>query len=263
MSAPRASALNWTEAKRYLPLLALACLMALVLGMGWHRSLSLGSLVEHRDRLQGLIQEHWVLAPLAFAAFYATVVTLSLPGGAFCTVASGLLFGWLEGGAVAMVGASIGATIIFLIAKSALAETLRKKAGPWLAKLQDGFNQDALSYLLFLRLVPGFPFFVVNLVPALLGVPLKTYLIGTVFGIIPATFAFASIGAGLDSVIGAAKADFASCVAAKGAAACQFTINLSSLLTGELKLAFALLGIVALMPIVLKKWRSKKMKGPK
>jgi len=242
---------------RFAPLLAIAAAMVVVLSMGWHRNLSFVSIAEHRDRLQAVIQDHRLLAPFAYVAFYAAAVALSLPGGAFCTITSGLLFGWLEGGIVAVIGASIGATLIFLIAKTALADTLRAKAGPWLARLQDGFNKDALSYLLFLRLVPGFPFFVVNLVPALLGVPLRTYVIGTFFGIIPATFAFASIGAGLDSVIAAAKQEYGACIAAKGVTACELSLNLSSLLTWELKLAFFLLGTVALIPVVLKKWRRR------
>ena len=114
------------------------------------------------------------------------------------------------------MAATIGATMVFLIARTALGETLSARAGPWLAKLSDGFKEDALSYLLFLRLVPAFPFWFVNIAPAVLGVPLKTYVIGTFFGIIPATFAFASAGAGLDSVVVAAKPEYAACVAEGG-----------------------------------------------
>ena len=125
---------------------------------------------------------------------------------------------------------------------------LSARAGPWLAKLSDGFKKDALSYLLFLRLVPAFPFWFVNMAPAVLGVPLKTYVIGTFFGIIPATFAFASAGAGLDSVVAAAKAEYAACVAAKGAGVCKLNIHASSLVTKELMLALLLLGLVALIP---------------
>ena len=97
-----------------------------------------------------------------------------------------------------------------------MGDTLSQRAGPWLAKLSEGFQKDALSYMLFLRLVPAFPFWFVNIAPAVLGVPLKTFVLGTFVGIIPATFAFASAGAGLDSVIMAAKNEHAACVAAEG-----------------------------------------------
>ena len=106
-----------------------------------------------------------------------------------------------RGAPVTVVAATIGATIIFLIAKSSFGEALAAKAGPWIGKLRKGFQENALSYLLFLRLVPAFPFVVVNLAPALLGVPLRTYVIGTLFGIIPGTTAYSMAGAGLGSVV--------------------------------------------------------------
>jgi uncharacterized membrane protein YdjX (TVP38/TMEM64 family) len=187
---------------------------------------------------------------------YVCAVALSLPGGLILTATSGLLFGWFLGGLAAVVGATLGATILFLVARTAIGEVLTSRAGPWLTKLREGFKDDALSYLLFLRLVPAFPFWLVNIAPAVLGVPLRTYVIATFFGIIPATFAFAAAGAGLDSIIAAAKAEHAQCVAQKGAAACKLSIQASSLVTKELVLALAMLGVVALIPIAVKKWRS-------
>jgi uncharacterized membrane protein YdjX (TVP38/TMEM64 family) len=247
--------------RRALPLLALAAAMAVVFGMGWHKHLTLEGIAANRDRLQGVIAGNFALAVLAYIGLYAAVVALSLPGASVMTLAGGLLFGWAYGGSAALIGATTGATLVFLIAKTALGGTLRAKAGPWVAKLQDGFNDNAMSYLLFLRLVPAFPFFVINLVPALLGVPLPTYVVATFIGIIPGTFAFASVGAGLDSVIAAAKTDYAACVAATGAAACKLTINAGSLITKELLLAFALLGLAALIPVGMKKWKSSYAKA--
>jgi uncharacterized membrane protein YdjX (TVP38/TMEM64 family) len=247
--------------RRYLPLLVLAGVMALVFAMGWHRHLTLEGIAANRDALQATIAKNWPLAILGYAALYAAVVALSLPGASVMTLSGGLLFGWFFGGLAAIVGATIGATAIFLIARSAFGETLRAKAGPSIAKLQDGFKEDAMSYLLFLRLVPAFPFWLINLAPALLGVSLSTYVIATFIGIIPGTFAFASVGAGLDSVITAAKAEFATCVAAKGAAACKLSINAGSLITKELLLAFAALGVTALIPVALKKWRNTRAKS--
>ncbi len=127
---------------------------------------------------------------LAFVALYAAVVALSLPGGAVLTMAGGFLFGWLLGGLASIVGATIGASIVFLIARSALGEFLAARAGPWLSRFRQGFQDDAFSYLLFLRLVPIFPFWLVNLAPALLGVGFVTYVATTFLGIIPGTFAY-------------------------------------------------------------------------
>ena len=117
-----------------------------------------------------------LLAVIAYIALYIVVVALSLPGAAFLTVAGGFLFGLALGASAAVVGATVGATVIFLVARSALGEPLLKRAGPRAAKLAEGFRADALSYLLFLRLVPAFPFFLVNLVPAFAGVRLGTSL---------------------------------------------------------------------------------------
>lgn len=243
--------------KRWVPLFVLVAMAALVVGLGWHRHLSLESIALHRDALKEFLAEHSLLAPLAYAALYTTVIALSLPGGLILTLTGGLLFGCVLGGLLAVTSATLGATVVFLIARSSLGDTLTHKAGPWLAKLRAGFQKDALSYLLFLRLVPAFPFWLVNLAPALLGVPLRTYVLGTALGILPATFAFASAGAGLDSIIAAAKKDHAACVAAKGEQACTLQINAGSLVTKELLLAFALLGLIALIPVVLKRWRER------
>ncbi len=170
------------------------------------------------------------------------------------------MFNWYLGAPAAVIAASIGATIIFLVAKTSFGETLAAKAGPWVAKLQDGFKENALSYLLFLRLVPAFPFFIVNIAPALLGVPLRTYVLGTFFGIIPGTTAFSVAGAGLGSVIEAQNASYAACLAKNPAnpdTACPYTIDTSALVTNELIAAFALLGIVALIPVAYKKWSKR------
>ncbi len=224
--------------------------------MGWHREITLENVVTFRDRFHGLLARHAFLALLAFVVVYIIAAALSIPCGFILTTTGGLLFGWLLGGIAAVIGATIGATIVFLLARSALGEGLTKQAAPWLDKLRNGFKDEALSYLLFLRLVPAFPFWFVNIAPAILGVPLKTYVVATFFGIIPATLAFASIGAGLDSIVAAAKAEYVACVAARGADACKLTINASSLVTKELMLAFVLLGFAALIPVALKRWRN-------
>jgi uncharacterized membrane protein YdjX (TVP38/TMEM64 family) len=242
--------------KRWIPALVLVSIMALVFAVGWHRHLTLENIAAHRASLRAFLADHAVLAPLAYAAVYAATVALSVPGALVLTLTGGLLFGCLLGGLLAVIAATIGATVVFLIAKTS-SETLVDQAGPWLVKLRQGFRKNALSYLLFLRLVPAFPFWLVNLAPAILGVPIGTFVLGTLLGIIPGSFAFASVGAGLDSILTAAEAEHARCIAEKGAANCKLSIQAASLVTPELVLAFCLLGVIALIPVVLKKWRSR------
>jgi uncharacterized membrane protein YdjX (TVP38/TMEM64 family) len=244
--------------RRYgLPLLVGAA-MGLVLYKGWHHHITLETVVAQRDRFQQALEANVALSLIAYVAVYAVLVALSLPCGLIMTVAGGLLFGWLIGALAAMVGATLGATSVFLIARSAVGDTLSERAGPWLAKLSQGFQKDALSYMLFLRLVPAFPFWFVNIAPAVLGVRLRTFVLGTTVGIMPGTFAFASAGAGLDSVIMAAKNERAACVALKGADVCPLKIHASLLLTPELMLALVLVGLVALIPVVLKRWKKRR-----
>jgi uncharacterized membrane protein YdjX (TVP38/TMEM64 family) len=247
--------LAWLACKRFGPITLIMVAMLLVLAMGWHRELSLENIVGLRDRFHHVLTEHRLGSLLIYFGVYVCVAALSLPGGLILTATGGLLFGWLLGGIAAVAAATIGATIIFLVARSALGEGLTTRAAPWIAKLRAGFESHALSYLLFLRLVPAFPFWFVNIAPAILGVSVRTYVVGTFLGIIPATFAFAAAGAGLDSVILAAKREYTSCVAHFGAQACKLKIHASSLITRELLLALVLLGCAALIPVALKKWR--------
>ena len=246
--------------RRWLPLIGLVTLMALAFAMGWHKYLSFKTIGLNYDLLKGFIGEHLLIALMLYVAAYIAVVALSLPGGAVMTLAGGLLFGWQLATPAAVIGATIGATILFLIVITSLGESLAAKAGPLLTKLAQGFKENALSYLLFLRLVPAFPFWLVNLAPALLGVPLRTFVIGTFFGIIPGTLAFSFAGAGLGSVIEAQNAIYKECLAQQAAKAgleCDYTIDTGALVTTELLVAFALLGLVALIPVGIKLWSKR------
>lgn len=239
---------------RFLPLLAIAAGMALVFAMGWHKYLSFSALIEHRASLEAFVARQPVLAVLAYMLAYVAVVALSLPGGAVMTLLGGFLFGWIVGAPAAVLGATVGATIIFLVAKTSLGEGLVRKAGPFVARLADGFAKDAFNYLLFLRLVPAFPFWLVNLAPALLGVRLPTYFAATLIGILPATTVFSIIGAGLGSVLDAQKAAYDACVAG-GGQACSISLSPGDLVTPTLLAGFAALGLLALVPVAIKKLR--------
>jgi len=208
--------------------------------LGLQRYISFEVLRENREVLLTWVQQKGILAGLIYIVIYAVAVAFSLPGGAVMSIAGGFLFGTIWGSIYILIGATLGATALFMIAKTALGDVLRAKAGPWLQKMEAGFRENALSYLLVLRLVPLFPFFVVNLVPAFLGVPLVTYVLGTFFGIIPGVVVFASVGAGLGSIFDAGEA-----FSARG------------ILTPQILTALIGLAVLALIPVVYKKIKAR------
>ena len=246
--------------RRLIPLVVVVAISVVVLVMGWHRQLSFGTLARNHDALREFIALHQAAAVGGYVVLYAGVIALSVPVGFFLTLAGGILFGAVLGGTAAMAGAMIGAIFIFVIAKSAVGEPLLRRAGPFAGKLAQGFRADAFSYLLFLRLVPVFPFWLINLVPALCGVRLATFVAATALGIIPATFAIAFVGAGLDSVIVAQQAAYRSCLAG-GHSDCRLEFHMNAVLTPELLAALAALGILALVPVAVKHLRARKQKS--
>ena len=252
LTAPAAPAPGF-DVRRLWPLAVMAGLFGLAFAMGWHHYLSFTNLYEQRNSLRGFIGDHLVIALLAYIAIYIAATALSIPGGLLLTIAGGFLFGWLEGGIATVIGATTGAFIVFLIVRYSVGNQLAAKAGPLVSKLADGFKKDAFSYLLFLRLVPAFPFFVVNVAPAIFGVPALTYLITTFIGIIPGTLAFTFAGAGLDSVFAAQGVAYEACKAS-GEAHCQLTINPGSLVTHELFIALVALSVISLLPVLIKRF---------
>ncbi len=241
---------------RLIPLAVIVLAMVLVFASGAHHHVSLETLVQHRMVIDAFIATHSIVAVGVYVLIYITVVALSIPGAVFLTIAGGIVFGTLLGGISAVFGATIGATIIFLIARGAGGEVLVRRAGPLATKIADGFCADAFSYLLFLRLVPAFPFFLVNLAPALVGVKLRTFVVATAIGIVPATFAFAFFGDGLDSALTAQTAAYQNCVAS-GGADCRLHFDLAAIATPRLLAAFATLGLIALVPVVVRRLRAR------
>jgi uncharacterized membrane protein YdjX (TVP38/TMEM64 family) len=253
-ASPPAKSTPWL--RRYAPLAVIVLAMVIVFATGAHRQVSLETLVRHRMAIDAFIDAHPVAAVAAFMAVYVVAVSLSLPGASLLTISGGILFGTLVGAGASCLAATTGATIIFLVAKSACGETLIRRAGPLAGKLAEGFRSDAFSYLLFLRLVPAFPFFLVNLVPALVGVRLATFLAATAIGIIPATFAFTFLGSGLDSVIAAQEKAYRACLAA-GRTECPIQFDLGMIVTPQLLAALVTLGVIALLPVVVKRLRAR------
>lgn len=169
------------------------------------RFASLQALAGNCDRLELWVDAHPAAARGAYAGVYFLAIAFSVPVGVVLTVGGGMVFGMLEGTVLTVLAATAGAVAVFLAARSAVGDSLRRRAGPLAARMEKGFRDNALSYLLVLRMLPLFPFWLVNIVPALLGVPLRTYLAGTLLGIIPGTIVFVSVGNGLERVIDAGR----------------------------------------------------------
>jgi uncharacterized membrane protein YdjX (TVP38/TMEM64 family) len=242
--------------RRFLPIVLIVLAMVAVFASGAHRHVSLETLVRHRMAIDAFIESHTLVAVALFIAMYIVVVALSIPGALILSISGGILFGALAGGGANLIGATVGATIIFLVARSACGENLVRRAGPLACKIADGFRADAFSYLLFLRLVPAFPFFLVNLAPALVGVKLSTFVAATVIGVVPATFAFAFFGSGLDSVIATQEAAYRACLAS-GRSECALHFDIGMIVTPRLLAALAALGVIALIPVVVKRVRAR------
>jgi uncharacterized membrane protein YdjX (TVP38/TMEM64 family) len=247
--------------RRLLPLIVAILLGGLACWALGRRGFSLEGLVGHRAAIDAFVTEHRVLAVLTYVGLYIVAVALSVPGALFLTVSGGFLFGAMIGGSAAVIGATIGATLIFLIARSALGESLLRRAGPRVARLAHGFRDDAFSYLLFLRLVPAFPFFLVNLVPAVAGVKLWPFVAATALGVIPASFVYALAGTGLDSIIAAQNNAYQACRAA-GRADCTSTFDARDVLTWQLLAALVALGLLALLPVAVRRLRARRSATP-
>lgn len=187
--------------RRLVPAAVLLLGLALFLLFGLERYFSFEMLSRHHAALVGWVAANTGLAILLFVLAYALVVAFSLPVAIVITPLGGFLFGTWLGAILSVIGATLGSVVLFLAARSALHDVFHRKAGATLARLEAGFRRDSFNYLLFLRLVPVFPFWLVNIVPALLGMRLGPYVLATVIGIIPAAIVYASLGAGLGMVI--------------------------------------------------------------
>lgn len=196
-NGPKAGFSLW----RLVPLAVLAVGLVVFFAIGLDSFLSFEALRENRELLTNFVAGKLAVAALIYVLAYILVVAFSLPAGAVLSLAGGFLFGTVTGSILTVIGATIGATLLFLAAKTAFADVLRAKAGAAAERMGKGFQANAFSYLLFLRLIPLFPFWLVNLVPALLNVRLAIYVIATFIGIIPGTVVFVSVGNGLGAVL--------------------------------------------------------------
>lgn len=227
-------------ARRLIPVCVLLAVIVAFFALGLHRALSLDALRAHRAMLLAYVADHRMAAMLGYLALYVAVVAASLPGALAMSLAGGFMFGAVLGTGLIVIGATIGATLLFVIARTAFGDALRRRAGPFVRKMEEGFRANAFWYLLSLRLIPIFPFFAVNLVPALVGIPLATFVAATLIGVIPGTFVFASFGAGLGEVFD------------RGG-----EVSVGTILTPGIVAGLVGLGVLSLVPVAVKRWRGR------
>ena len=227
--------------KRLAPLFVLVAGLVAFFAFGLEEYLTFDALRENRVWLLEQVENSAVLVGVIYMLIYIAVVAFSLPGAAVMTITGGFLFGQWLGSVYVVIAATVGATILFVAAKTALGDVLRAKAGPFLQKMEAGFRENALSYLLVLRLVPIFPFFIVNLVPAFLGVSLKVFFIATLVGIIPGSFVYATVGAGLGSIFDSGE-----------------EFSPAGILTPEIITALVGLAVLALIPVIYKRIKARR-----
>jgi len=226
--------------RRLIPLGLLLAIAALFMLSGGRHYLTFASLAEHRAFLCDFAAQQGCLAAIGFILIYAGLTALSVPGAMLITLAGGFLFGPWLGAIYALVGATLGASAVFLAARAGLAG-LAERAGPRVQRLKAGFREDAFSYLLCLRLVPIFPFWLVNLVAGASGMALPIYVFATFFGMIPGAFVYAGIGNGVGDLIDT------------GQHPDPYAIFQPNILLPLLGLA-----VLALLPVLYKRWQARR-----
>ncbi|MCR9191126.1 MAG: TVP38/TMEM64 family protein [Gammaproteobacteria bacterium] len=230
------------QIKRWGLVVLLLGLLGLFFYFHLYRYLSFDNLKMHRAILLDWTNQHFFQAILGFMLIYTVAVAISIPGAAFLTVLSGFLFGPLIGSVIVVIAATLGACIVFIAVELAFHDWMEKKAAKWLRSMKQGFQNNAFSYLLFLRLIPIFPFWLINIVPALLGISKRIFITATFIGIIPGSFVYTLVGNGLGHVFDANK-----------------TPTLSIIFEPEILIPILALAILSLVPIAYKRFKRQKI----
>lgn len=237
--------------RRFWPLALIGAGMAAFYFSGVHETISLGTVIREHEALAAAVERNILAVAGAYLGVYVVAVALSFPGASLITIVGGFLFGAVVGALLTVVAATAGASIIFLAARTSIGAALRTRAGRFTARLAKGFEENAFSYLLFLRLVPVFPFWLINVAPALFDVRLRTYVAATAIGIVPGTFAYTLLGSELGGLIEAQEAANPGCAAA---GTCE--IDMGALITPGFIAALLVLAAASLVPVAIKKMRT-------
>jgi uncharacterized membrane protein YdjX (TVP38/TMEM64 family) len=225
--------------KKYFPILLILLISAIAWYFEVYKYFSFEVFKEHQQSLELFIEQKKFLSILIYCGMYILIVSTSIPGASFMTITGGLLFGQWLGTFSTVIAATIGASILFLSARMASSDFLKQKSGSWVSKMKNGFKENAFTYLLTLRLIPIFPFAVINLAAAVFQISLRIFFLSTLIGIIPGSFVYTSMGVALREVI--SQPDFSS----------------GLILNPKILIALGGLGILALLPVLYKKFKKK------
>lgn len=230
---------NNNRVLRYLPLLVIVVVFGLFVWLEGYKLFDLELIQHYHLRIKEKLNEHFFLYVLGFSGLYAFSTAISFPGATLLSLLGGYFFGTFYGGLAILCGATTGACLLFLAAKLAFSDFLRAKVAPYIKRFQEGFHENEVSYLLILRLAPLFPFFVVNLVPAFLNVRFKVYALTTFFGIMPACFIYAGLGAAVENLFELERLD------------------LSFFSRPGIWMPLAGLILLAFLPVVYRQWKKR------
>jgi uncharacterized membrane protein YdjX (TVP38/TMEM64 family) len=242
---------------KFLPLALVLLALAAIFASGLHHKVSFDIFVQYHDELRTFVSERPAAMLGLYALVYVAAVVLSLPLSAFLSTIGGYLFGWLIGGTAASLSATLGATCFFLIARTSLGRPFLRRAGPRIQGFAAGFRRQGFTYLLVLRLIPVVPFWLTNLAAGFFRMRLRSFILGTLLGMLPVSFALAFAGSGLERVIVGHQRVREACLVA-GRTDCTVHFDVKNLMTPEIMIALAVLGVLALAPVAIRFWRGRK-----
>ena len=226
---------------RFLPLLIIIVLVLLALRLGVTHYLNFATLKNYHTEIDMYIQNNYLLTLTLFALCYILLVVTSIPGATFFTLLGGVFFGSIVGTVTVVLSATIGATLLVLAIKLAFGEAVAKRIGAKVQFMEGNFKQNAFFYLLSMRFLPIVPFFLLNLACGIFNINLRTFFFATLLGIIPGSFVYVNIGSNLSAAIRASQDNF----------------SVSSFITPNIIIAFCLLAVLSILPVIIKKIKAK------
>jgi uncharacterized membrane protein YdjX (TVP38/TMEM64 family) len=229
---------------RFLPIIVIGILIIIAIKSGLTHYLNYVSLKKYHLQLTTYVNQHFSLTLALFCLAYILIVVTSIPGATVLTLVGGLLFGSILGTTVVVISATIGATLLMIAIKLAFGEIVTRRIGARVKFMENNFKQNAFFYLLSMRFLPLVPFFILNLAAGIFNMQISTFFIATLIGIIPGSFVYVNIGANLNNVFNQPGDSF----------------SIASFITPNIIIAFSLLAILSLTPLVVQKIRSNRAK---
>lgn len=221
--------------KKILLVILIITIIIVIRGMGWHQYLTFENLKKNKDSLQHSVSEYYVMSAILFITIYIIVTGFSIPGATILTLSAGFLFGAIFGTIYVNIGATVGATIAFLFSRYLIGDWVQKKYKEKLAKFNKELEVNGYGYLLTLRFIPIFPFFLINIFAGLTKISVKTFIWTTSVGILPGSFVYAFAGSQL-----------------------TYIESPRDIVSGKIIIAFVLLGLFAILPVIIRHARNRK-----